>query len=269
MIFWIKPDDSIYLFQLLKAAKISDDYKDIRLLIKDGLVSVNGELTHKQRVLLRDGDVVDYDKTEIVIKERKAGEQPTQQELDRNYEERVRHGKTNEWTTKPLKSETKIEEQIVELSEKLHHYLLREKKTIAFAESCTGGMVQQFVTNNSGSSAYFLGGVVSYNNSVKINILKVKKTTLEKHGAVSEQTAKEMAFGVRKLLQTDYAAATTGIAGPAGGTSEKPVGTVFIAIQIGDIAVCKRFLFDGTRDIIRKKTTKAVFEILLDNLKII
>ncbi|OQX71212.1 MAG: hypothetical protein B6D62_02425 [Candidatus Cloacimonas sp. 4484_275] len=265
MIFWIRPDDSIYLFQLLKAAKISDDYKEIRLFIKDGLVSINGVVNRKQRVILRDGDVVTFDKKEIVVKERKS-ETPTEQELERNYEERVRHGKINEWTSKPLKSEEEIDEQIVQLSEKLHYLFISKNKTVSFAESCTGGMVQQYLTDNSGSSAYFLGGIVAYSNQAKMRILKVKKTTLENYGAVSKETAKEMAIGVQKLFQSDVSASVTGIAGPTGGSDDKPVGTVFIAVKVNNRVFGREFLFNGTRDIIRKKTVKMLFEFIFEIL---
>ena len=109
--------------------------------------------------------------------------------------------------------------------------LLTEKGlTLATAESCTGGYVAHLITSVPGSSAYFLGSVVSYANEVKMHTLGVKKETLEKHGAVSEETVREMVAGALKLLGTDLAVATSGIAGPGGGTPEKPVGTIWLAV---------------------------------------
>ena len=251
---------------MLKAAKISDDYKEIRLLIKNGSIAINGVINRKQRVVLRDGDVISYDKTEIVVKERKSGE-PTPQELERNYEIRVRHGTINEWTEKPLKSEEKIEEQINSLSRELHHRLLGAKKTISFAESCTGGMIQQYITANAGSSAYFFGGIVSYSNQAKMKILKVKKSTLEKYGAVSTQTAREMAEGIKELFQTDISVSVTGIAGPTGGSEEKPVGTVFTCVIANGFILDKKLNFSGTRENVRRKTTKAIFEFVIEIIK--
>ena len=116
-----------------------------------------------------------------------------------------------------------------ELESVIGTLLIKNKATVGTAESCTGGFVAHRITSVSGSSQYFEGSVVSYGNTVKKNVLGVSEATLEAHGAVSEQTAIEMAEGARKLLHTTYAIATTGIAGPDGGTAEKPVGTVWIA----------------------------------------
>ena len=102
-------------------------------------------------------------------------------------------------------------------------------KTLALAESCSGGYVSHLVTTVPGSSAYFQGAVIPYHNQFKENILGVKAETLQSVGAVSEETAKEMALGVRKLFGSDFGLASTGIAGPDGGSDEKPVGTVWIA----------------------------------------
>ncbi|TLV02806.1 competence/damage-inducible protein A [Dyadobacter luticola] len=112
--------------------------------------------------------------------------------------------------------------------------LKNNNATVATAESCTGGFVASQITSVPGSSGYFEGSVVSYSNEVKMNVLGVSKETLETFGAVSEQTAREMAEGARKLLNTTYAISTTGIAGPDGGTAEKPVGTVWIACATPD-----------------------------------
>ena len=108
--------------------------------------------------------------------------------------------------------------------------LLREKKlSLSTAESCTGGSIAALVTSVPGSSAYFNGGIVAYSNEVKMALLHVSAETLEKYGAVSRETVTEMARGAMKALKTDCAVATSGIAGPGGGSREKPVGTVWIA----------------------------------------
>lgn len=108
--------------------------------------------------------------------------------------------------------------------------LLKERKAmLATAESCTGGNIAAFITAIPGSSEYFNGSVVAYSNEVKMNLLHVDEQTLAKYGAVSEQTVREMVKGAMESLHTDYAVATSGVAGPGGGTKEKPVGTVWIA----------------------------------------
>jgi len=109
--------------------------------------------------------------------------------------------------------------------------LLTERhQTLALAESCTGGLIANRVTNVAGASAVFLGGLVTYSNQAKQDLLGVRPETLASHGAVSEETATEMAEAVRRALGADYALAVTGIAGPSGGTPTKPVGTVYIAL---------------------------------------
>jgi nicotinamide-nucleotide amidase len=109
--------------------------------------------------------------------------------------------------------------------------LKEEQKTVSTAESCTGGNIAHLLTSVPGSSAYFKGSVIAYDNSIKTQLLGVQDYILTKYGAVSENTAKEMAIGVRSLLNTDYSVSTTGIAGPDGGTETKPIGTVWIAVS--------------------------------------
>ncbi len=126
--------------------------------------------------------------------------------------------------------------------------LLKAKsKTLATAESCTGGFIAHLITSIAGSSDYYKGGVVSYANEIKTDVLGVKQDTLIKYGAVSEQTVTEMVLGAIALLNTDYAIAISGIAGPDGGTDEKPVGTVWIAIANGQNVITKKFQLGNHR----------------------
>lgn len=124
----------------------------------------------------------------------------------------------------------------------VHSELIRRKETLAVAESCTGGVIASRFTAQAGASAYLLAGVVSYSNEAKINILGVDPATLDRVGAVSEEVARQMAEGVRRITGSDWAVATTGIAGPAGGSEAKPVGTVWMAVASarGTVAVCKQ-----------------------------
>lgn len=121
----------------------------------------------------------------------------------------------------------------------------------ATAESCTGGGVGAAITVVAGSSEVFAGGVISYSNEVKRNVLGVESATLEKFGAVSSQTAAEMAVGARNLLKVDLAVALTGIAGPSGGTEEKPVGLVWFAIANKDGVRTEKAIFPGNREEVR------------------
>ena len=134
--------------------------------------------------------------------------------------------------------------------EELVGKLLKEKHaTVASAESCTGGKVASLITSISGSSEYFKGTVVSYCNEVKANVLGVSKDDLNRYGAVSSVVAEQMAEGARRVMKTDYAVATTGIAGPGGGSDEKPVGTVWIAVATPSRVTSKKYVFGKDRGI--------------------
>ena len=127
--------------------------------------------------------------------------------------------------------------------------LLRERsKTLCTAESCTGGKIAHMITGVPGSSDYFVGSVVAYSNRVKTQLLGVDKIAVENEGAVSETVVKRMAEGVRRLLDTDYSVATSGIAGPAGGTDKKPVGTIWIAVASGSGVIAEKRCFGNDRD---------------------
>jgi nicotinamide-nucleotide amidase len=135
-----------------------------------------------------------------------------------------------------------------ELEEVIGRILAEKKQTVSVAESCTGGYLGHQFTKVSGSSAYFMGGILAYDNSVKINQLSVNPETLQNFGAVSEETVKEMSENVRKKLNTTYGLATSGIAGPNGGTPDKPVGTIWIAIATENQTITKKLSFGGFRE---------------------
>lgn len=131
--------------------------------------------------------------------------------------------------------------------------LRQEKATLAVAESCTGGLISHLLTNVAGSSDYFVFSSVTYSNEAKIKILGVSRETLEQYGAVHEKTAVEMAEGVRRIAKTVYGISTTGIAGPSGGTSEKPVGTVCIGVATPYNSEGSRFYFSSNDRLKNKK----------------
>ena len=135
------------------------------------------------------------------------------------------------------------------LAEVVGHLLKAKCKTLAVAESCTGGYVSHQITSVAGCSDYFKGSVVAYSNSIKQNVLGVNRKSLEEFGAVSEHVAKEMAIGVKNIFNTDFTIATTGIAGPGGGSEEKPTGTVWIAIAGENEVFAKKFQFGNDREI--------------------
>lgn len=134
------------------------------------------------------------------------------------------------------------------LAEIIGRDLQNSNKTLAIAESCTGGFISHLITSIPGSSNYFKGSVVAYSNAMKENLLQVKSSSLIKHGAVSKQVALEMAEGVKKVFDADYAVATTGIAGPGGGTNEKPVGTIWIAVSGINETVVEKYIFGDNRE---------------------
>jgi len=131
------------------------------------------------------------------------------------------------------------------------------EKTLAVAESCTGGLVGRMITDTGGASDYFLGGIISYANEIKHRLLGVPEPLLAEHGAVSEPVARAMADGARERLGSDYALALTGIAGPTGGTDEKPVGLVYIALATPTGTAVHRHVFPGDRAIIRRRAATA------------
>ena len=145
--------------------------------------------------------------------------------------------------------------------------LQQHRLTLALAESATGGLVAARIVNVAGSSAYFKGGVVAYDNLVKESVLGVRGETLAPDGAVSEATAREMAEGVRKLMGADIGASDTGIAGPTGATPTKPVGLFYLGLATPDGARVQEYFFSGNRTEIRQQAAQRVLAMLRDYLR--
>jgi len=148
------------------------------------------------------------------------------------------------------------------VEERLYRLLLEKGKTLATAESCSGGLVAHRVTNVPGASEVFLLGVVSYSNEAKVKVLGVDDEVLQVKGAVSAEVAIQMATGVRELANSDLGVGITGIAGPTGGSKEKPVGTVYMAVSYPDtgVAEVRRFQFDGDRRSVKSQTAEAALQ---------
>ncbi len=140
--------------------------------------------------------------------------------------------------------------------------LSRARKTLAVAESCTGGLISSRITDVPGSSAYFRMGIAAYSNDIKSGLLGVRSVTLRRHGAVSRQTAVEMAKNVKKSAGADIGLSVTGIAGPSGAVKDKPVGLVYIAISMEGRTACKVFRFRGDREVIKFRSSQAALDLL-------
>jgi len=146
--------------------------------------------------------------------------------------------------------------------------LLRERQwTLSVAESCTGGLVGGAITDIAGSSNYFRGGIIAYDNEVKISFLGVPREIIEKHGAVSSMTVVAMARGAQRVFNTDCAIATSGIAGPDGGTKEKPVGLVYVGIAVGEMFRSYEYRFTGDRNAVRNATVDEALRRLVEIVK--
>ena len=145
--------------------------------------------------------------------------------------------------------------------------LLARSARLAFAESCTGGLVGSRITGVPGSSRYLLGGVVAYHNSAKAALLKVPRALLRRHGAVSAPVAAAMARGARRVFRAEVAVAVTGIAGPGGGSVGKPVGLVYVAVNGFGRSRCRRAVFAGDRQRIRGQAADLALILLLEHLE--
>ncbi|MGM0404950.1 MAG: CinA family protein [Thermoplasmatota archaeon] len=151
-----------------------------------------------------------------------------------------------------------------ETEKKAAHLLTKNDHTISTAESCTGGLIAHRLTNVPGSSMYFLSGLVTYSNEAKIEHLGVDKSDLHEKGAVSAEVASQMAEGVRRKMGTDIGLATSGIAGPGGGTEEKPVGTVYMALSDKERVQSKKFHFSGNRWEVKEQTSEKALQWIIE-----
>lgn len=148
------------------------------------------------------------------------------------------------------------------LEEIIGELLRNRRKTISVAESCSGGLIGVKFTNVSGSSDYFVNGMITYSNQAKIELLKIPEDIIDKYGAVSEQVAILMAEGVKKLSKSDYGLSATGIAGPTGGTEEKPAGLVYIGFAHENDSFAQKYIFGGDRKAIRERTAQAALNLV-------
>jgi PncC family amidohydrolase len=147
------------------------------------------------------------------------------------------------------------------LSRGIGQLLVNRNLTMAVAESCTGGLIGDWITDVPGSSRHFVGGVIAYSNAAKTEILDVGKSTLTKWGAVSEQTVREMAAGVCRRFGTHVGVAVSGIAGPGGGTVAKPVGLVYVCVMAGKRVMVERHLFRGGRRMVKEQSAFAALQL--------
>jgi len=160
-----------------------------------------------------------------------------------------------------------MDEVCMKLEKALGKVLAARALSLATAESCTGGLIARRITDVSGASGYFEGGFVTYSNRAKTLLIGVPAGLIERHGAVSAETATAMARGAMNKLKADVAVAVTGIAGPTGGTPDKPVGTVFIAVATKAKTSVRRYHFTGTRSKIRKHSADEALALVLDHLE--
>ena len=154
------------------------------------------------------------------------------------------------------------------LSQKIVKLLYKKRLKISFAESCTGGLLSSSITSISGSSKVFTIGLITYSNQAKINILKVPKIIIMKYGAVSHQTCLSMVKNLNKISKTNISLSITGVAGPKGGTKQKPVGLVFIGIKKGNKILVKKHLFKNKKRVsIQKSTVNKALNLILSFAK--
>ena len=152
------------------------------------------------------------------------------------------------------------------IEEKLGRLLRERGLSLVTAESCTGGLVADRITDIPGSSEYFLGGVVAYDNRIKVEVLMVAQETLDRHGAVSEATVRAMAEGARRLLGADLAVSVSGVAGPGGGSAEKPVGTTWIGLADRQGSRARQFCWQGDRRENKAASAQAALELVVEYL---
>ena len=151
--------------------------------------------------------------------------------------------------------------------ESLHDLCVSKGISVAVAESCTSGLIASKLTLKSGSSSFFKGGIIAYQNAIKIKILGVDEQAILQYTEVSAEVVKQMAEGVRKSFWADYSIATSGYAGPSGGTNNNPIGTVFIAISSASEVDVERFIFSGDRESIVNQASEKAVSLLYDAIK--
>lgn len=154
--------------------------------------------------------------------------------------------------------------QNTNLAQRAGDILQAQGLTISAAESCTGGLLMSTLTDVPGSSAYVLGGAITYSNAIKERVVGVKHTTLMSHGAVSEAVAREMADGARSVFGSDVGVGITGIAGPGGGTEDKPVGLVYIGLAIGNTVTVREFVWQEDRAGNKARSVEAALQMIID-----
>ena len=153
------------------------------------------------------------------------------------------------------------------LSLKIVELLTKKKQTVSFAESCTGGLLASSITSISGSSKVFNMGLVTYSNNAKVKLLKVRKKTITKHGAVSHETCRSMVKNLSQISKSNISISITGVAGPNGGTKEKPVGLVYIGLKKGSKTIIKKYLFKSKkRNSIQKATVNQALKMIVNIL---
>ena len=148
------------------------------------------------------------------------------------------------------------------VARKVGSYLAHNHLTLSVCESCTGGMLGALITSIPGSSEYFMGGILAYSDAIKRRVIGVKARTLNQHGAVSREVAREMALAVKKKMTSDIGISITGIAGPSGGSREKPVGLVYVGLAMKRRIVVKEFSFKGGREVIRRSACQQALSLL-------
>ena len=157
-----------------------------------------------------------------------------------------------------------MDDPLVQLASELQTACLDRRLTLSTAESCTGGLVAHLITEVAGSSRYFRGGVVSYSNEAKLELLEVPREVLEAHGAVSAQVARAMAEGAAQRFGSDLAIAVTGIAGPDGGTPAKPVGLTYVAVRAPAGTEVRRYQWAGDRSANKRESAEAALKLVLE-----
>ncbi len=148
------------------------------------------------------------------------------------------------------------------LETEIRRVLRKKKRTLAVAESCTGGLVSHRITNVPGSSVYFKGGVIAYSNEIKTSLLEVPSGTIKKYGAVSREVVRAMTEGARRIFKADIAAGVTGIAGPGGGSPKKPAGLAFICVASNKGAKTRKVFVKGVREAVKFGFSQAVLELI-------